>query len=210
MTLTLAPHRQETRPALASKPVTVAMLSTIVAISCLSGTNSPGAYRSDSEGPLGQRLLLVRETASTPVLSHLVTTDDSATMRTSKESQNHAIRGDQAEIVWTKENSGLTWDQLGKVLGVSRRAVHMWATGARMNQTHAERLREFSAAVRANLGATPDETRAALLSIGPDGLSMVERYRNQRLDRSSWGNPFSPEELAGTPLGSEIVSPSVA
>ena len=56
---------------------------------------------------------------------------------------SHESRSDREEITWVKEHSGLTWDQLGKVFGVSRRAVHMWANGGRLNESNARRLREF-------------------------------------------------------------------
>jgi DNA-binding XRE family transcriptional regulator len=34
--------------------------------------------------------------------------------------------------------SGLTWEQLGRLIGVSRRAVHLWAAGGRINARHLE------------------------------------------------------------------------
>lgn len=39
-----------------------------------------------------------------------------------------------------KTRSGLTWDQLAGLFGVSRRAVHGWAAGARLNAHHSELL----------------------------------------------------------------------
>ena len=62
-----------------------------------------------------------------------------------------------------KESSGLTWDQLRCLFGVSRRALHMWAGGAQMNSRNQERLTDLERVVSA-LGNTPSERRAAFMS----------------------------------------------
>jgi DNA-binding transcriptional regulator YiaG len=42
--------------------------------------------------------------------------------------------------------TGLTWDQMARLFGVSRRTVHLWASGAAMSSAHEEHLhRLFSA-----------------------------------------------------------------
>ncbi|GAB3439006.1 hypothetical protein GCM10027517_11920 [Phycicoccus ginsengisoli] len=105
---------------------------------------------------------------------------------------------DQDEIRWAKEHSGLTWDQLGKVMGVSRRAVHLWANGGRMNEANATLLREFTAAVRAAGGDSPERTRAALLRVEAGGVSVLDGFRRRHEDTSgAWQTAFSPEELVG-------------
>ena len=62
-----------------------------------------------------------------------------------------------------KEDSALTWDQLRRLFGVSRRAVHMWAGGAQMNSRNEERLAYLEQIVTA-LGSTAAERRDMLLS----------------------------------------------
>lgn len=116
-------------------------------------------------------------------------------------------RRDNEEVVWIKEHSGLTWDQLGKVFGVSRRAVHMWANGGRLNESNARRLREFSSIIKSAEGevpeVTPEAVRARLLQVESDGLSIVDRLRRERSSGHTWGAPFGPERLVGavrTPL----------
>lgn len=108
-------------------------------------------------------------------------------------------RSDREEVAWVKDHSGLTWDQLGKILGVSRRAVHMWANGGRMNESNARRLREFAAVVRGTEtgqeDATPESVRARLLQIDSDGLSIVDRLRQERTFGATWGGQFGPERL---------------
>ncbi|WP_157575207.1 hypothetical protein [Nocardia yamanashiensis] len=108
-------------------------------------------------------------------------------------------RSDQEEVAWIKAHSGLTWDQLGKVFGVSRRAVHMWANGGRLNESNARRLRSFSAIVRDIESLmpqpTPEMVRAHLLEVGTNGLSIVDRLRRERSAGPTWGAPFGPERL---------------
>ncbi|WP_306205177.1 helix-turn-helix domain-containing protein [Actinoplanes sp. RD1] len=102
-----------------------------------------------------------------------------------------------AEVRWLREASGLTWEQLGRLFGVSRRAVHLWATGGRMNSSNAELLAELVGLVR-ELPGGPDDRRAALLAPTADG-SIVDRIRGRhRSDaRDFSGTPFAPEELLG-------------
>jgi len=121
-------------------------------------------------------------------------------------------RTDRDEVAWVKSHSGLTWDQLGKVFGVSRRAVHMWANGGRLNEQNARRLRAFSAVVRdieAKIpSASAELVRSQLLQVGGDGLSVVDRLRRERSSGPTWGAPFDAEHLVGatrealrTPVG---------
>jgi transcriptional regulator with XRE-family HTH domain len=44
-----------------------------------------------------------------------------------------------------KRLSGLTWEELGKVFGVSRRSVHNWAMGERLTAENAEKIRQVLA-----------------------------------------------------------------
>lgn len=124
---------------------------------------------------------------------------DSSPARTAPPAEAVAHRSDRDEIVWIKEHSGLTWDQLGKVFGVSRRAVHMWANGGRLNEVNAERLREFASIIQRleveTPAATPETIRARLNQVEADGYSIVGRLRQERASGPSWGAPFGPERL---------------
>ncbi len=110
------------------------------------------------------------------------------------------VATDRDEVTWLKEHSGLTWEQLGKVFGVSRRAVHMWATGGRLNESNASRLREFTSIVREiesqSPGSSPDDVRARLLAVSADGMSIVGRLRSNRWEAVSSRQP-SPDRLLG-------------
>jgi DNA-binding transcriptional regulator YiaG len=95
------------------------------------------------------------------------------------------------------EDSGLTWEQLGRVFGVSRRAVHMWASGGRVNATNAELLMRF-VDLLGQIEGGPDERRAALLAVGSDGKSAIDKFRSAytNIDHRFSGLP-RPEELLG-------------
>lgn len=103
------------------------------------------------------------------------------------------------EVRWLHQQSGLTWDQLGRVFGVSRRAVHMWANGGRLNAGNAEVLAQLASVVRALPTRDPALRRAALLAAGPDGRSVLDalraRHAGEQLPINGPG--FAPEQLLG-------------
>ena len=125
-----------------------------------------------------------------------------------------AAHSDRKEVAWVKEHAGLTWDQLGKVFGVSRRAIHLWSNGGRLNEPNARRLREFGALIRrleTDLGpaASPETVRGRLLEVESDGLSLIDRLRRERSSGVAWGAPFGPEHLVGAirePLPGQAVA----
>ncbi|MFT8176775.1 helix-turn-helix domain-containing protein [Mycobacteroides chelonae] len=65
---------------------------------------------------------------------------------------------------WLHANSGLTGDQLGRILGVSRRTVYLWATGKRVNGKNLERLVDVYRTVHELSATTPDGRRSRLFS----------------------------------------------
>lgn len=109
---------------------------------------------------------------------------------------------DKQTVRQVHDESGLTWDQLARIFGVSRRAVHHWAAGGRMNAAHAEMLRELAAMVSSLPAADPDGRRAALLAGGEEGSivnRLIARHRTSPLDVS--GTPWAPDQLLGAQHG---------
>ena len=72
-------------------------------------------------------------------------------------------RSESDEVRWLHEQSGLTWEQLGRLFGVSRRTVHLWANGSGMNASNREALYELVALVRSVQGETPAVRRRCRL-----------------------------------------------
>lgn len=95
--------------------------------------------------------------------------------------------------------SGLTWEQLARLFGVSRRAVHNWANGGRMTARHAEELTWLVRVIDTLPGTDSNARRAQLFSPGSDGTSMYERLRLQMSTRSTviTDTPLAPDQLLG-------------
>lgn len=88
-----------------------------------------------------------------------------------------------------RDEAGLTWDQLARLFDVSRRSVHLWANGARMNshnQQHALNLYKW---VQSVPGETPEQRRIAILSPGADGHSLFDRWKSEAMVTAQEINP---------------------
>ncbi|MGW0215714.1 helix-turn-helix transcriptional regulator [Micromonospora chokoriensis] len=98
-----------------------------------------------------------------------------------------------------RDASGLTWDQLAKLFGVSRRAIHHWANGGRMTARNSEVLRDLMQQFRALPGQDGANRRSIILAPDQSGYSLYDRlrsrYASSTLDVS--GTPFSPGQLLG-------------
>jgi transcriptional regulator with XRE-family HTH domain len=64
--------------------------------------------------------------------------------------------------------SGLTWAQLARLFGVSRRSVHFWASGKPMAPSNEEHLQRVLAVVRKIDRGSASANRTALLSVRED------------------------------------------
>ncbi len=88
------------------------------------------------------------------------------------------------------EDSGLTWDQLAKLFNVSRRAVHQWAVGGRMNTTNVTRLQELTRVVAGLAGSSATDKRSALLApMRPEGRSLYDDLRAESAVRDEINAP---------------------
>jgi len=96
------------------------------------------------------------------------------------------------------EHSDLTWDQLARLFGVSRRAVHAWATGARPNAYHQELLSELTQIVAGIDTGDPRRNRELLLAPRPERLSLFDEVRARHADQASdITGTLSPAQLLG-------------
>ncbi len=62
-----------------------------------------------------------------------------------------------------KDASGLTWDQIARLMGVSRRSVHLWLSGRPLSAENEERLHTIREIVRSVGGRSQVEVRSKLL-----------------------------------------------
>lgn len=71
-----------------------------------------------------------------------------------------------------KRRSALTWDELARLFGVSRKTVHNWDEGAKVSQAREQRLQEV-AAIFADFPCTPKAIHGALRSVS-DGRPIID------------------------------------
>ncbi len=90
----------------------------------------------------------------------------------------------QQAIFELRRISGLTWEQLGKLFGVTRRGVHYWASGKPMTAENEQRLMGILDVVRASDRGDARTTRAALFETknGESGFELLSsgRYSKAR------------------------------
>ena len=78
------------------------------------------------------------------------------------------------------ERSGLTWEQIARALGVSKRSIHLWAGGGKLNGRNMEALASLDALVAANSGDGPEYCRAALLTAAPGAASPLAAWSRRQ------------------------------
>ena len=80
--------------------------------------------------------------------------------------------------------SGLTWEQLGQLFGVSRRSVHFWASGKPMNAANERYLLKVLDIVRQADRGDARSNRAALLTVSA-GRTLFDLLRSRAFDEAT-------------------------
>lgn len=95
--------------------------------------------------------------------------------------------------------SGLTWEQLGRLLGVSRRAVHLWAAGGRVNSRHLELLTQLRGVIDNLPAENASQRRMLIFQARQAEPSIFDAFLQQhaREEGVVAGTPFSPDQLLG-------------
>lgn len=105
--------------------------------------------------------------------------------------------------------SGLSWEQLAHVLGVSRRTLHFWASGKPMARSNEEHLQRVLGVVRASERGSTAATRTALLEALDGQHNAVDLLAAREYERASSATsrlstavrtsraPSPPETLVG-------------
>lgn len=69
-----------------------------------------------------------------------------------------------------KEASGLTWEEIAKILGTTRRTIHSWVAGSTVRTTNAQRVHALYNAMVQTIGdQSPVEARTHLITPDEDG-----------------------------------------
>lgn len=87
-------------------------------------------------------------------------------------------------LVKAHKASGLTWEQIARYFGVSRRAVHLWVSGGRMSAANEELLVHLVRAIDSVNHLAISARRQALLN-SSSGLNLVDSERARRSSRET-------------------------
>lgn len=104
----------------------------------------------------------------------------------------------EALVRGVRESANLTWDQLARIFGVSRRSVHNWAAGDKISAHNLELVGRLGALI-ASLPGSPDERRVALFAPDANGESPIDAFR--RAVARSGHNVNGPYAGPGALLG---------
>jgi transcriptional regulator with XRE-family HTH domain len=96
--------------------------------------------------------------------------------------------------------SGLSWGDLGRTVGVSRRTIHNWLGGARVAGVHLTRLLQVSHTIDLLAGSSAESTRAALFQPMSSGRSIIE-------DLALAARPARPRPISTISVG-DLVAPT--
>ncbi len=88
----------------------------------------------------------------------------------------------QAAVAELRRRSGLTWDQLAALFGVSRRSVHFWASGATLKDEHEDYLWKLLATIRYVDRGSAGDTRRALTAPGDGGVVPLDLLQNREFE----------------------------
>lgn len=95
--------------------------------------------------------------------------------------------------------SGLSWGEIAQAIGVSRRTIHNWLTGARVAGVHLARLLELSRVVDIVATGSADATRTALMLPNANGRSILD-------DLALTARPTRRRPLSSVSVG-DLVTP---
>lgn len=85
-----------------------------------------------------------------------------------------------ARISFLKEQTGLTWDQIARLFGVSRRAVFHWAVGGKMNSFNIETLGYLETNLLDSQNAiTPEARKLQIFSLTENGKSKFDNVMSR-------------------------------
>lgn len=95
--------------------------------------------------------------------------------------------------------SGLTWEELANVFGVSRRTLHNWSTGGQVSASNAQTIALVVNAIHQIDAGNPKLTRSRLLAPAEDGSTIYTRLARLHGPTPMVSGPtYRPDELLST------------
>ena len=102
-----------------------------------------------------------------------------------------------ANAIWEiRRRSGLTWESLGKLFGVSRRSIHDWANGAMLSDNNKQNVWDTLRSIRHIDEGNAQATQDRIMSTGEKGASIfrliTERRHDEIMDLPEGAGDSSP------------------
>jgi DNA-binding transcriptional regulator YiaG len=135
--------------------------------------------------PLVVGLILVGlGTTSTGTAAELAPPIVQARAQTNSGGIPDSVRAPDSDVAELRLVSGLSWDQLARLFGVSRRAVHFWVSGKPMTLANEERLYSLLSVFRKMDRGSAAENRALLFGFSERGETPFELLVRGEFDRA--------------------------
>ena len=119
---------------------------------------------------------------------------------------NRSKSSASAAIFAIRRLSGLTWEQIARIFGVTRRAVHFWASGKPLNDENEARVETVLSLLKRIDRGSADLNRKALIQVGSANSTTLDLLAEDKFDEAEArlglgivreAKPqYSPEELA--------------
>jgi DNA-binding transcriptional regulator YiaG len=109
------------------------------------------------------------------------------------------------EILELRRLTGLGWEQLADLLGVTRRALHFWTNGRPINAANEEHVHRTLAVIRYADRGSAEDNRVLLLTPCVDGSLLRDLLRTRAYDAflvAAGRGPGRPAQIT-TPLSAE-------
>ncbi len=100
----------------------------------------------------------------------------------------------KSAIVEIRSRTGLTMNQLAAMFGVTRKAVHLWREGGRVNATNAARILRTLSVIRDLDDLTPSSLRDLLIATAQDGQSVLELLSREEYGQANTTARFLVEQ----------------
>lgn len=94
------------------------------------------------------------------------------------------------------DRSGLTWDELAHLFGVTRRTLYNWSTGAQVSASHARTIAAISRELHSIESGDSKLNRSRLLAPDEDGSTIYSKIASRhRSERSTAYPAYRPDQL---------------
>lgn len=138
------------------------------------------------------------------VHAHDATASGSAWKDLANDQGQHKSEATRQAIAELRRVSGLTWEQLGHLFGVSRRSVHFWASGQALNTANEKHLSQVLDIIRTANRGDARSTRSALFEV-VGGMTAFDLLSAKRFEeaRTRLGEGPKRQRPAPTELSPE-------